>query len=514
MANENPMAQLAVDEEIDVSVVFAMRTPVDLTDGSGFTVEGTIISAPADRLIVSLDQGIVPGEGLQIGAELTIAAASEGANYEGDCELLEMEELAAVRLVTSRPTGVRRQVPLATAPWTTFLDDCSVYAAARVDPASWVSYPVTTRLLNVTSAMVYSDQEIPVGESTDFMYVIELGFPWEIGTVTLRARATSEGKSGDGSAAAHTYRLQFSDPERAAQETITRYINRSQVESRLQGNPGPAGPEGGRTEAGPEAVLGVSVNVRLASVELIDLDVFMTDLSRPVVERAQRLDNEAAEIAREIMAAPKPHNVRQATPIVHEMLDYMGSDPGLLESLVKGLSTDSELCHHSVNVSVYTVAMAGRLGITDETHLEQLATGAFLHDIGKSSVPEEILKKPDALNPSEWVVIRRHPHTGRALVAETGDFATIVLDCIEHHGERVNGSGYPDGLLGDDIPEAARIVAVADAFDALTVDKPWRPRFGLFEALLIMRDEMAGSFDRRILRIMIQALGDLLVARE
>lgn len=147
--------------------------------------------------------------------------------------------------------------------------------------------------------------------------------------------------------------------------------------------------------------------------------------------------------------------------------------------------------------------MAGRLGITDETLLEQLATGALLHDIGKSSVPEEILKKPDSLNPSEWVVIRRHPHTGRALVAETGDFTGVVLDCIEHHGERANGSGYPDGLLGNDIPEAARIVAIADAFDALTVDKPWRPRFGLFEALLIMRDEMAGSFDRRILRIMI-----------
>ncbi|MDP6350136.1 MAG: hypothetical protein QF719_06410 [Chloroflexota bacterium] len=119
MANEDPMAQLAVYEEIDVSVVFAMRTPVDLTDSSGASVEGTIISAPDDRLIISLEQDVVLGEGLQVGAELTIEAASDGVDYKASCSLLEMEELAAVCLVTSRPTGVRRQIPLATAPCST-----------------------------------------------------------------------------------------------------------------------------------------------------------------------------------------------------------------------------------------------------------------------------------------------------------------------------------------------------------------------------------------------------------
>ena len=514
MTNENPTAQAAIDATVDVAAVFAMRAAVEITDRTGAGCKGTIISAPADRLIITLDQGGSLPEGIQVGSEVTIAATSDRNVYEGDCEILELEALGAVRLVTSRPATARRQVQLATSPWATLLDDCAVYVASQSDPGNWESYDVVTRLLSVTSAMVYSEQEIPVGEKAELIYVSEFGLPWEFGTVTLRARAAAEGTAGDGRDQRFVYRLQFVNPDLESQETITRYVNRSQLETRLHGGPGPARSEDGREEGGPTAVLGVAVAVRPALVELIDLDVFMTDLSRPAVERAKRLDNEAAEIAREIMAAPEPHNVRQATPIVHEMLDYMSNDPGLLESLVKGLSTDSELYVHSVNVSVYTVAMAARLGITDPKHLEDLATGAFLHDIGKSSVPEKILKKPDSLNPSEWVVIRRHPHTGRALVAETGEFASIVLDCIEHHGERVDGSGYPDGLLGSDIPEAARIVAVADAFDALTVDKPWRPRYGLFEALLVMRDEMAGSFDRRILKVLIQALGDLLVARE
>ncbi len=359
--------------------------------------------------------------------------------------------------------------------------------------------------------MVECKQEIAIGsEGSEFMHVAEFGLPWEFGTITLRARVSAEGTAEGGEGGVWTYRLNFIGPSQTAKETITTYVNRSQLEMRLRGGPGPSAPEGAD---GPMAIL-ADVEVVKRPAEAIDLHAFMSDLSRPIVERAQRLDDDAAEIAREIMASPKPHNVRQATPIVRDMLDYMEGDPDLLESLIKGLSTTSDLYVHSVNVSVYTVAMAWRMDVSDQLQLENLAIGAFPHDIGKSAIPVEILTKPGPLNPSEWVVMRRHPYTGRALVAEAGDFAAVVYDCVVHHAERVDGSGYPDGLLGPDIPDAARIVAVADAFDALTVDKPWRGRHGLFEALLIMRDEMAGSFDRAVLKVMIQALGDLLVARE
>ena len=512
--NDNPAAETAIAEDVDVAALFAMRSAVELSGNEGARFNGTIISAPEDRLIITLDQADDPTGAIVVGAEVTLSTMAQGTTYEADCNVLEVEELGSLRVVTSRPIVARRRKELATALWTTLLDDCAIYAAKRSDPGNWDAYPVVTRLLSVSAAMVECGQEIAIGSAEEeSMHVAEFGLPWEFGTVTLQTRMSAEGRADQGGKTVWTYRLSFMNVSQETKETITDYVNRSQLEMRLRGNPGPAAPDGGREEAGPTAVLaGVDVFTRPA--EIIDLHSFMADLSRPTVERARRLDDDVAEIAREIMASPKPHTVRQATPIVRDMLDYLEADPDMLESLVRGLSTNSDLYVHSVNVSVYTVAMARRMGISNQEQLENLAIGGFLHDIGKASIPAEILTKPGPLNPSEWVVIRRHPYTGRALVTEAGDFAPVVFDCIVHHAERVDGSGYPDGLLGPDIPQAARIVAVADAFDALTVDKPWRARYGLFEALLIMRDEMAGSFDRAVLKIMIQALGDLLVARE
>ena len=512
--NENPAAEAVIAEEVDVAALFAMRAAVELAVEGGAKAKGTIISAPEDRLIITVEQGGDSGDGFSAGADVTLSAMADGNTYDAECTVLEVEQLGSLRVVTSRPDEATRRIEFATARWTTLLDDCAVYAADRSDPGNWDMYSVTTRLLSVSAAMVDCRQEIAVGsEGSENMHVAEFGLAWEFGTVTVRTRITAEGSTRTDGQTAWSYRLNFLNPSQTAKETITNYVNRSQLEMRLRGNPGPSAPEDGREVAGPTVVLG-GIEVVTRAADAIDLRDFMSDLSRPTVERAQRLDDDAAEIAREIMASPKPHNVRQATPIVRNMLDFMEDDPEILGSLIKGLSTNSDLYVHSVNVSVYTVAMARRLGITDQRQLQDLATGAFLHDIGKSSVPIEILTKPAPLNPSEWVVIRRHPYTGRALVSEAGDFSSVVFDCVVHHAERIDGSGYPDALLGADIPEAARIVAVADAFDALTVDKPWRARHGLFEALLIMRDEMAGSFDRAVLKVLIQALGDLLVARE
>jgi HD-GYP domain-containing protein (c-di-GMP phosphodiesterase class II) len=480
-----------------------MRAAVVLSTDGGGTFKGTIISAPEDRLIITLDKNGDSVEDLAVGTEMTISATADGTAYEAECNVLEVEQLGSTRFATSGPIAARRRIELATALWTTLLDDCAIYAAERSDPGNWDTYPVVARLLSVSAAMVESRQEITTGsEGSEYMHVVEFGLPWGFGTVMLRTRVSDEGKADQGRETVWKYRLSFIEPTQTAKETITNYVNRSQLEMRLRGNPGPKGPDGGREAPGPTAVL-AAVEVVKRPAEAIDLESFMSDLSRPTIEWAQRLDGDAAKIAREIMTPPKPQNIRQATPIVRDMIDYMEANPDMLESLVKGLSTDSDLYVHPVKVSVYTVAMARRMGITDQDQPENLAIGGFLHDIGKSAVRAEILTKPGPLNTSEWVVIRRHPYTGRALVSEAGDFGSIVFDCIVHHAERVDGSGYPDGLLGPDIPEVARIVAVADAFDALTVDKPWRARHGLFEALLIMRDEMARSFDRAVLKVMI-----------
>ena len=127
---------------------------------------------------------------------------------------------------------------------------------------------------------------------------------------------------------------------------------------------------------------------------------------------------------------------------------------------------------HTGRVATVAVALAERLGYDDE-QLEAIEIGALLHDIGKIGIPEEILHKKGPLDEAEWAVMRTHPVVSDFILAEL-DLDPIVRQCARSSHERMDGRGYPDGLSGEDIPLPARIVFVADAFDAITSDRPYR----------------------------------------
>jgi putative nucleotidyltransferase with HDIG domain len=138
---------------------------------------------------------------------------------------------------------------------------------------------------------------------------------------------------------------------------------------------------------------------------------------------------------------------------------------------------------HTERVADIAVALARRLGIKG-AELEAIAVGALLHDIGKIGIPERILHKPAALDDEEWKVIREHPVISSYILSDV-ELHPIVRQIARSSHERIDGSGCPDGLAGDQVPMAARIVLVADAFDALTSDRPYRhgrhPGFALQE---------------------------------
>jgi putative nucleotidyltransferase with HDIG domain len=127
---------------------------------------------------------------------------------------------------------------------------------------------------------------------------------------------------------------------------------------------------------------------------------------------------------------------------------------------------------HTGRVAAVAVALAERLGY-DEEQVAAIEIGALLHDIGKIGIPEEILHKQGPLNDEEWTVMRTHPVVSDFILAEL-DLDPIVRQCARSSHERMDGGGYPDGLSGEDIPLPARIVFVADAFDAITSDRPYR----------------------------------------
>jgi putative nucleotidyltransferase with HDIG domain len=150
---------------------------------------------------------------------------------------------------------------------------------------------------------------------------------------------------------------------------------------------------------------------------------------------------------------------------------------------------------HSKRVAAYSKLLAEDLGLTLHD-VEQIEAGALMHDIGKVGVPDAVLFKPGALDPDERMLIKGHPVIGAGILKAVPSMSEIV-PCILHHHERVDGKGYPDGLAGDAIPLGARIIAVADAFDAMTTDRPYRRGLAVDAAVEELLRQEGTQFDRR-----------------
>jgi len=143
---------------------------------------------------------------------------------------------------------------------------------------------------------------------------------------------------------------------------------------------------------------------------------------------------------------------------------------------------------HCARLSKYSVALAERLGLPAELQVA-LRRAGVVHDIGKVAVPEHILLKGGPLSPEEWIVMREHPVVGERICAPLKSFRH-VLPIIRHHHEKLDGSGYPDGLKGDEIPLTARVLQTVDVYDALTTERPYRKALPSEKAVAIMREEV------------------------
>ncbi|NLW55451.1 MAG: HD-GYP domain-containing protein [Firmicutes bacterium] len=176
--------------------------------------------------------------------------------------------------------------------------------------------------------------------------------------------------------------------------------------------------------------------------------------------------------------SPKERN-NQLSPQGQEELHK--TYEGTLKALIYALDyREHETWGHSVRVAGYATALAKQMGLK-EADLRKLTWAGFLHDIGKIGIPDEILRKKAKLLPEEWEAIKRHPELGYEIVNQV-DFLKNAARIILYHHERYDGHGYPQGLKGERIPLTARIFAVADALDAMTSDRPYRPARTMEEA--------------------------------
>jgi len=157
---------------------------------------------------------------------------------------------------------------------------------------------------------------------------------------------------------------------------------------------------------------------------------------------------------------------------------------------------------HSRRVAVYSRLLALDMGLSDDA-VDTIEHAALLHDIGKVGVPDAVLFKNGALDDEERLLIRAHPVIGAGLLADVPTMCDIY-PCILHHHERWDGRGYPDGLSGENIPLGARIIAVADSFDAMTTDRPYRRGLGADAAIAELVRHEGTQFDKRCVLAFIQ----------
>jgi ribonuclease P protein subunit RPR2 len=156
---------------------------------------------------------------------------------------------------------------------------------------------------------------------------------------------------------------------------------------------------------------------------------------------------------------------------------------------------------HSERVGAWGGRIATALGLSAE-ETDTITQAGLLHDIGKIGVPEAVLRKRGPLDADEWALMRNHPIVGAQIVAPFEFFAGGAL-VIRHHHERWDGSGYPDGLVGSAIPIGARVVAVADVFDALTSDRPYRCALPRDTVLAYLAEEAGRSLDAEVVAVML-----------
>ncbi|HEY5648678.1 MAG TPA: HD domain-containing phosphohydrolase, partial [Nitrospiria bacterium] len=179
------------------------------------------------------------------------------------------------------------------------------------------------------------------------------------------------------------------------------------------------------------------------------------------------LDNKAYQEDLEAKVVERTAKLQQAIEALEDTYE------NTLEALVAALDArEHETGNHSKRVAQYTLSLSEEFGIPPGNRIE-IYRGAFLHDIGKIGVSDAILLKPGKLTPEEWKAMKEHPRIGKQILKEIGFLGEAIKTVSSHH-ERFDGAGYPEGIKGEAIPVGARIFSVADAFDTMTTNRPYR----------------------------------------
>ncbi len=245
------------------------------------------------------------------------------------------------------------------------------------------------------------------------------------------------------------------------------------------------------------------------------------DSARPVSEQSTAPISTATELrraaqtcvqARQLLSRlfsdaglGRPVDATAAGQLVDDVTASVARNPHALIGLARLKTADDYTYMHSLAVCALMVALAKRMGLDDHS-LRKAGMAGLMHDLGKTAIPVAVLNKPGPLDDAEWPLMRAHPRHGEQLLRPLGLDDEVIDACLHHH-EKVDGSGYPDGLQQGDIGLLARMTAICDVYDAITSDRPYKKGWPPSEALRRMAEWSPRHFDKRLFEQFVQTVG-------
>jgi len=192
---------------------------------------------------------------------------------------------------------------------------------------------------------------------------------------------------------------------------------------------------------------------------------------------------------------------------VNDIIYLIQNDTHYLKNTIEYFSSDYNIATHSLHIAIYAINIADRLHLK-ETQIQEVGIAGLLHDIGIHKIDQEILHRNAQLSDEEMKIVQEHPKLSVEILKRNHLHNPYILDAVMHHHERLDGTGYPNGLYENQISEYAAILAICDVFDALTNERPYREKHSSFEALqMMMKDpNMQNNFNREYLKLFLKSL--------
>ncbi|MEE4790391.1 HD-GYP domain-containing protein [Pseudomonas alliivorans] len=226
------------------------------------------------------------------------------------------------------------------------------------------------------------------------------------------------------------------------------------------------------------------------------------------VERAKAICGKARDVVMNMFTEARMGQAMKMDNVdlmVEEISNSILRHPHALISLSRLKTSDEYTYMHSVAVCALMVALAKRMGMKTE-QVREAGVAGLMHDVGKMMIAPEVLNKPGRLTVEEFTLMKTHPEQGLKILEENLPVATLVMDVCLHHHEKVDGSGYPDGLQGSDISIFARMSAVCDVYDAITSDRPYKKGWGVAHSIREMAS-WKGHFDDMVFQNFVKTVG-------